>query len=180
MESLDYHYRHLGWHWSRRVEHGRRREYWSRRRDQTRQSDQVVSRSPPGILSLALERVLKHPLPEHRYHLSRVESVEDVPEWLLNDAERASYHRRKLSHARSTQEFDRPSAPQSMRERPVARQYHSEEQLPVRRAGSENNASRGSEAQPPNFAGIGGVGRGSAADRLARMREERRMRATAM
>ncbi|GAA5992611.1 hypothetical protein JCM5350_003671 [Sporobolomyces pararoseus] len=114
------------------------------------------------------------------YHLSRVESVEDVPEWLLNDAERASYHRRKLSHTRSTQEFDRPSAPQSMRERPVARQYHSEEQLPVRRAGSENNASRGSEAQPPNFAGIGGVGRGSAADRLARMREERRMRATAI
>ncbi|GAA5965406.1 hypothetical protein JCM3765_004887 [Sporobolomyces pararoseus] len=114
------------------------------------------------------------------YHLSRVESVEDVPEWLLNDAERASYHRRKLSHARSTQEFDRPSAARSNQGRPTPRQYHSEEQLPSQRADTESKAFGRSEAQSQNFASGGGVGRGSAADRLARMREERRLRSTAM
>ncbi|GAA5824650.1 hypothetical protein JCM5353_000791 [Sporobolomyces roseus] len=105
------------------------------------------------------------------YHLSRVESAEDVPEWLLNDAERARYSR-KLSHARSTQEFDRPSQSRlEVGERPLARQYHSEEHVTSSRM--TEGQSQGRQIVPQ---AIGGGSRGSAADRLQRMREERRLR----
>ncbi|GAA5894294.1 uncharacterized protein JCM6883_003775 [Sporobolomyces salmoneus] len=90
------------------------------------------------------------------YHLSRVESVDD--------------------HARSTGEF---AQPQSSRERPPARQYHSEERLPSHGQGM-GQGSRTLEGGGAGGGPGGGVSRGSAADRLARMREERRMRANAV
>ncbi|GAA5940922.1 uncharacterized protein JCM15063_000921 [Sporobolomyces koalae] len=110
------------------------------------------------------------------YHLSRIESVEQVPEWLLNDAEKARYERKALSHAHSTHELRRPplEPSSSLHDRPVARQYHSEERLSSQ---PSSNGRIGNGASNP-VTDLG-PSRGSAADRLARMREERRLRANA-
>ncbi|GAA6060494.1 hypothetical protein JCM10212_007125 [Sporobolomyces blumeae] len=99
------------------------------------------------------------------YHLSRIERAEDVPEWLLSDAERARYRQRPLLHARSTGHLDRSLPP----ERPLPRQHRSEDYLDQGRSRLQGATTKA--MIPP-----GGASRGSAADRLQRMRDERRMR----